>query len=378
MTTSSEFFEESREQSRIKSRIVAKYFWVWAKVIASAGKGKTDRIAYVDLFAGPGRYEDGTPSTPIIVLEAAIKELAFRKMLVTIFNDKTPAFAASLQANIDAIPGIETLKYKPVVRNEEIGRKIVENFQTKSLIPTLLFVGPWGYKGLSVSLISSVLRNWGCDCVFFFNYNRINAGLNNEIVREHMNELFGERKAETIRKRAAGLSPDEREAVILEELSAALKEHGISYVLPFTFKTERGTRTTHHLIFASKHFKGYEIMKGIMAKESSEQVQGVASFGYFPASEKHQLLFEFLRPLGDLEEMLLKEFAGQKLTMYKIYEHHSIGRPYVKSNYKKALLKLEAEHKLQVTPPASERPTRRGESTLADDVLVQFPQRSST
>jgi hypothetical protein len=32
------------------------------------------------------------------------------------------------------------------------------------------------------------------------------------------------------------------------------------------------------LIFVSKHFKGYEIMKIIMAKESSTEDQGVASF----------------------------------------------------------------------------------------------------
>jgi three-Cys-motif partner protein len=375
MTRTSDFFEESREQSRIKSRIVAKYFWAWAQVITSALKGKTDRIAYVDLFAGPGKYEDGTPSTPIILLQTAIKHPPLRKMLVTIFNDKTAGFAESLQANIDAIPGIETLKYKPLVKNEEVGHRIVEDFQRTNLIPTFLFVDPWGYKGLSIALLNSVLRNWGCDCVFFFNYNRINAGLNNDVVREHMNELFGEQKAGAIRKKAAGLSPDEREAAIVEELSLALKERGINYVLPFTFKTERGTRTTHHLIFASKHFRGYEIMKEIMAKESSEQDQGVASFGYFLASEKHQMLFEFVRPLSDLEDMLLAEFAGQELTMYKVYERHNVGRRYIKSNYKKALGKLEAEGKVRTEPPASERPKRNGEVTFSDHVLVAFPRR---
>jgi three-Cys-motif partner protein len=375
MTRTSDFFEESREQSRIKSRIVAKYFWAWAQVITSALKGKTDRIAYVDLFAGPGKYEDGTPSTPIIVLQTAIKHPPLRKMLVTIFNDKTAGFAESLQANIDAIPGIQTLNYKPLVKNEEVGHRIVEDFHRTNLIPTFLFVDPWGYKGLSIALLNSVLRNWGCDCVFFFNYNRINAGLNNDIVREHMNELFGEQEAGAIRKKTTGLSPDEREAAIVEELSLALKERGINYVLPFTFKTERGTRTTHHLIFASKHFRGYEIMKEIMAKESSEQDQGVASFGYFPASEKHQMLFEFVRPLSNLEDMLLAEFAGQELTMYKVYERHNVGRRYIKSNYKKALGKLEAEGKVRAEPPASERPKRNGEVTFSDHVLVAFPRR---
>lgn len=69
-----EFFSESREQSEIKSRIVTKYFWAWAKVIIPSARIHGNRIAYVDLFAGPGRYEDGTPSTPLMVLEKAIAD----------------------------------------------------------------------------------------------------------------------------------------------------------------------------------------------------------------------------------------------------------------------------------------------------------------
>jgi hypothetical protein len=35
-------------------------------------KSRSDRIAYVDLFAGPGRYGNGTKSTPLLILETAI------------------------------------------------------------------------------------------------------------------------------------------------------------------------------------------------------------------------------------------------------------------------------------------------------------------
>jgi len=57
------FFNEQKEQSLIKARIVEKYFWVWAKVIMSAVKKATPvnpKIAYIDLFAGPGRYQDNS------------------------------------------------------------------------------------------------------------------------------------------------------------------------------------------------------------------------------------------------------------------------------------------------------------------------------
>ena len=161
------FFEGSREQSQIKSRIVSKYFWAWAKVIIPTAKKREGRIAYIDLFAGPGRYRDGTISTPLLVLEKAITDPDMRRMLVTVFNDKNPDSVSSLEIAINSLPGIEQLAYKPQVRNEEIGTEIVKMFETMRLVPTFFFVDPWGYKGLSLALINSVLKNWGCDCIFF-------------------------------------------------------------------------------------------------------------------------------------------------------------------------------------------------------------------
>lgn len=372
MPGTSEFFEEPTEQSRIKSRVVTKYFKAWSTVMAS--KGHSGRIAYIDLFAGPGKYEDGTPSTPIILLQMAINDPKLRKSLVTLFNDKNPENAQLLRHNISAIPGIDELKYQPQIKADEVGNKIVDEFQKKHLVPTLLFADPWGYKGVSVGLIGSVLKDWGCDCVVFFNYNRINAGLNNVAVREHMNGLFGEERTDAIRQKLVALNPNERETLIIEELAEALKESGGKYVLPFTFKNEQGTRTKQHLIFVSKHFKGYEIMKEIMSKESSDTDQGVPSFIYNPVSSKFPTLFELSRPLDDLEDMLIAEFTGQKLSALQIYEQHSVGRPYIKSNYKQVLANMEAASKIQAEPPADKRRKRGGKVTFADSVVVTFPK----
>jgi three-Cys-motif partner protein len=367
-----EFFNESLEQSRIKSRIVTKYFWAWAKVIIPTAKTHGNRIAYIDLFAGPGRYEDGTVSTPLMVLDKAVADPDMRNMLVTVLNDRNSEYADSLKEAIDSLPDISRLKFSPQVRNDQIGEEIVKKFEQIRLVPTFLFVDPWGYKGLSLALINSVLKDWGCDCIFFFNYNRINMGLPNEIVREHMNALFGEHRADSIREKLDATGPDDHESLIIEELSKALKEMGGKYVLPFAFKNEQGTRTKHHLIFTSKNFRGYEIMKAIMAKESSEHEQGVPSFEYSPASRNFPFLFALNTPLDDLEEMLLSEFAGQRLPMRHIYEKHSVDKPYIEPNYKKVLINMEISGKINAEPPAKKR--RR--ATFGNSVIVTFPRRS--
>ena len=363
------FFDESREQSHVKSTIVQKYFWAWAKIITATTREA--RIAYVDLFAGPGRYKDGTVSTPLLILERAIKDPRMHRMLVTVFNDVDSDNTRSLETAIKSLPGIETLSHAPVVENKEIGLEIVERFEKMHLVPTLMFVDPWGYKGLSLRLVNSVLKDWACECIFFFNYNRINAGLSNPMVADHMEALFGNERADALRGRLEGMSPADRELAIVEELADALKEMGGRYVLPFTFKNEAGTRTSHHLFFVSKHPLGYRIMKEIMAGESSLAQQGVASFQYSAADERFPLLFALSRPLDALADGLLQGFAGRRLTVRDVFELHNVGTPYTLPNYKAALLKLEAAGRITCDP--AKRPSRKGEKTLAEHVTVTFP-----
>ena len=169
------FFYQSKEQSQVKTRIVEKYFWAWAKVIISAvKKRRKDKIGYVDLFAGRGRYEDGTDSTPLLVLKKASENDDIRNMLVSVFNDINPEYVQDLRDAIDSSPEVGMLKWEPRVINTEVNEELAKVFESMKTIPTLFFVDPFGYKGVSIQLISSFLRNWGCDCIFFFNYNSIN------------------------------------------------------------------------------------------------------------------------------------------------------------------------------------------------------------
>lgn len=371
-----DFFEEAREQSIVKTAIVTKYFDAWAKVIIPHAKNHGRIINYIDLFAGRGYYNDGTKSTPLIILEKAIQNHDLRELLITAFIDKDPENIESLTTAIRTIPGIETLKHEPIISDEEVGESLVKKLENINFNPTFFFIDPYGYKGLSLPLFKAILKDWGCDCIFFFNYNRINAGLSNPLVQKHMDDLFGEERAQRLRNNLNSLNPLERESEIVEEISQALKEGGM-YVLPFCFKNDKGNRTSHHLIFVSKDPTGYKIMKEIMANESSSSSLGVPSFMYCPATSRQTLLFELTRPLEELEEMLLKEYAGKNIRMRQIFDEHNIDRPYILKNYKHVLKKLEIDGKITADPPADKRLKRKGEVTFADHVMVTFPPRKS-
>ncbi|NJM59176.1 MAG: three-Cys-motif partner protein TcmP [Oscillatoriales cyanobacterium RU_3_3] len=380
----SSFFDESKDNSLVKSEIVAKYFWSWAKIMINTLKKakendnkkspkKDSKIAYVDLFSGPGSYQDGSKSTPLLILERAIADIDMSEMLVTLFNDKDLNNTQSLQQAIEFIPDISRLSYQPIILNKEVGEEIFQALQPIiNKVPTLFFIDPWGYKGLSLSLIRALIKGWGCDCIFFFNYNRINMGLNNPIVKEHMNSLFGKERADTLREELKPMQPEERESTIIEAICQALKDVGGSHVQDFCFKNASGSRTSHYLIFVSKNSRGHSIIKDIMAKKSSIFDRGVPSFEYNPAPAIQLSLFD-IKPPDELENMLLDEFAGQTLTMKEIYNQHHVGKRYISKNYKEALRKLEQQGKIIAEPPATGRKKNKGEITFGDKVRVTFP-----
>lgn len=373
--TTDEFFDDPRDQSIIKTEIVRKYFWAWAKVMIPTVKNHARKFAYIDLFAGPGIYHDGTKSTPILIMERAAQEPDMRHMLEAHFNDANSDYAESLKRAIESIPGISSFKFPPKVFNFEVGIGFEKLFKDKMFIPTLLFLDPWGYKGVSIELIGALLKSWGCDCILFFNYNRIQVSLTNPRVTEHMDALFGKERADKLRQKLETISLEEKELTIIEAITEALHDAGATYVLPFCFKDSRRNCTSHHLILATKHPLGYQIMKDIMARESSGDVQGVPSFEYNPATVRQSILYEYTRPIEELEGMLLSEFAGKTLTMKEIFERHNVGRRFISPNYKQALLSLEQQGKITTIPPADQRRQRKGIRTFADDVIVTFPKK---
>jgi three-Cys-motif partner protein len=74
------FFDEPTEASVKKHRIVSKYFGGWANIILPQTLTREGKIMYVDLFCGPGRYKDGTVSTPLLVLDHVINSSKLRSV----------------------------------------------------------------------------------------------------------------------------------------------------------------------------------------------------------------------------------------------------------------------------------------------------------
>lgn len=364
----SPFFDEQQAHSKVKAEIVSKYFSVWAKIIINHIKKFRDgNIGYIDLFAGMGRYHDGSPSTPLLVLQHAVNDDDISKRLVSIFADKELTHVQCLQEEINRIPNINLLHHQPKVLCTEVEQVLEDFLKVPEYIPSIFFLDPCGYKGLTLDLVQVAIRDWACECIFFFNYSRINAALENDNLKCHMDDLFGEDRAKELRSVIKGKSPEDREEHIMKGLFSALRGVHGKFVLPFRFRNYSDTRTSHYLVFVTKKFRGFEEMRKIMAKHSSDSPQGVPSFEYNPPALRQDKLFDLSQHLDNLMDSLLQHFAGRELTMRAIYDQHSPGQLYVISNYKSALLQLEKAGKI-IAQPANRRA-----GTFGDTVNVQFP-----
>lgn len=360
------FFDYPRESSKIKHKAVVDYFLAWANVLLARSK----IVGYADLFAGPGKYKNGEKSIPMLITEQVIDNDRLRRSVRLWFNDGDPEFAAQVETNVMSLPGIDRLQYKPAFTNIVVDRSMAEH---EFSIPTLVFADPCGYKGLSLALITSALQGFGNDCLFFFNYSRVNMKLSYPVMDDSINEFFEKERAEALRQEIALRNPPAREEVVLNAIRSAIKKaKGIPVV--FAFRTREGGGTSHHLVFASKHPKGASIMKNLMTSYSSEVIDGVGSWDFDPRDTQAKTLPLF-SPLNNICERLLEQFAGRTQTFRELLEEEAVETQYTETNYRDAVLRLEADFRIQVSPPAEERRMQAGnvKRTLPPDTTLQFP-----
>ena len=277
---SDNFFCNSLEQSKIKSDIVSKYFSAWYSILSN----NSSKLNYIDLFSGPGIYEDGTESTPIKILKHYKNISKPDVKVVFLFNDKDKNNIENLktyiQTNIVPILPYDNT-YSFYFNNTEVDDSLSESFSKLKLNPSLVFIDPFGYKGVTEKLITSLTKDWGSDCFLFFNMNRIITSIQNPKVINHMKLMFGENEYNEICDYLNNNNCD-KETLIIDRYSNMLKTNGVPYILPFRFQFPDKNKTSHYLIFMSKHKKGFKICKDIMGKESSNEGNCVPSFEYCP------------------------------------------------------------------------------------------------
>lgn len=383
--TPEDFFKVAQPHSILKSEIVSKYIIGWANIIVRGliKYNKDAKVYVVDLFSGPGQYEDGTKSTPLKVIEQALKDSDLIKNVIFRFNDNSSEMIARLQGSVDAIVGANSFRY-PIkyttldAESEEVASWFSRNASGKQL-PMLVFIDPFGYKQISRELLKNMIRVPKSDILFFFNYKRINAALDNkqEHFTSNMNKIFGEERVQIIKAELDRAKPRERENIILNHLTESLKEIGAVHVAPFGVVQEDAENTSHYIVGITKHPKGYELLKKVMRQHSEIGEQGQA-FGYNPASKARESQPSLFGAQPDridlLASRLSQEYKGRAMLFEQLYKTHHPKTEYTEAEYKHAVRRLLSSGRAynpdeDAVPP---RKTAKGEQAVPGHFKIKF------
>jgi len=335
----SDFFNSKRKTSEIKTEFLNKYFKAWAAIMLRGQSYKNiNKLLYVDLFSGPGIYDDGKESTPIKILNSIYASkgtfVDYDKHVQTIFNDKDKKVYEKLITNIENLPYYEHLTYKPIISNGEANIELLRNV-LREKIPSLTFIDPLGY-GFTQKILMYAIQKWGSDLFMLFNFNRIRAAIANSKVEPNMLEIFGEKFERLQEYYDKESSPQKREIFIIKTFESIFEERGYM-VLKFKINFHDREQTSHYLFFISEVALAITKAKEILSKYSDYQEDGIPQFGsnlniqpvLDPDMNEHSI--------NKLANLIKNDSSFNNQTIDEIYKSHNYKTNYIKANYKKAI-----------------------------------------
>ena len=353
----SQFFEKQTHSSRIKASIVSEYFPSYCKIIVKRYMPK--QLRFIDLFSGPGYYEDGNASTPILIARHCKNDDFLKSKVRLIFNDNT--YSAELKKNFAKEFPKGTFQFEPHFGKSTVGNsQEIDDFLLQKThegknneYPSLLFIDPFGYKGIETRVLAEFLRNWGNEIFLFVNTKRIHPALENEKFEGLMQDLFPT-TMETIKKdRKFKSTVSERLSLIIDNLGNEYKSilGGTVYYTAFKFQEEDIDTTSHYILHITKGAKGYELIKTVYNDFANVGTifDGISTYTFDAKKLENQTVELFdtkSENIDNLKNELYNSYRNRKITASDLFDNHQKTGLYCRSHYTEALRRLVDEQKL--------------------------------
>lgn len=353
-----DFFETQTPSSRIKACIVSEYFPDYCKIITSRYPPK--EIRYIDLFAGPGLYGDGSVSTPILVARRCVTSEYLKSKVRFIFNDNF--HKNSLQHNFTSEFPKGTFFNEPRFGDKTVGEddairrflRLNTHVDSRNACPALLFVDPFGYKGIETEVLAKFMANWGNELFLFVNTKRIHPALENEKFHNLMQDLFPTTLNSVRRDRRFKQNTSERVSLIVNSLAREYENllGQKVYYTAFKFLEEDSDTTSHYILHLTKSSRGFDLVKQVYNDFANVGTvfDGVNTYTFDAKKliNKTGELFDFNNlNIEKLKVDLLQKYGKRTITASRLFEEHQKNSLYTRTHYVQALRQLVAEHKVR-------------------------------
>lgn len=368
MTGASNNSEEKwvlKEHSQVKHDLLRKYLVAWARVL----RDHFPSVVYIDGFAGRGQYEDGQPGSPLIALEIA-REAKIRHMHAY-FIERDPNNAENLRRVLRQHHRTSgSSGFFPQVCEgtfEEEAPKILANIRRN--IPCFVFIDPWGFSGVPFSLVKAIMSRPHTEIFLTFMTRDLSRFLTSTAHHHHIDEIMGTTNWRQIIDQ--GLKGEHRQFALAELYRQQLhKEAHVKYTWRYRISMPDQRRTIYYLVFGTNHFRGLDIMKGVMYGA------GGLSYAYWGPDESFRKIqtsmFELVEEdIPSFAKKLHERFVGQSLTYFQVKERTYMETTLIDKHYRKAIKWLEKHSLVEVKRVASKR------SGVKDDDVIHFKPKTT-
>lgn len=148
-----DFFQRRQAAAVLKHGILSRYPLVFA-TMASANSARK-RVVFLDGYAGPGRYDDGSPGSPLLAVETATRTAQWGREVTCLFVEKDPKTYNNLCSTLaQAAPSTMTYQVWPGDVADHVDAALAQAGQD----PMLTFLDPFG-TALDYPLLTGRLMN---------------------------------------------------------------------------------------------------------------------------------------------------------------------------------------------------------------------------
>lgn len=345
-----------------KHDILRRYLSAWFPILSS----HHGRVVYIDGFAGPGRYANGEPGSPLIALDEATqtRNVTLGEIVFWFVEERADRLD-NLQSELDGINIPSNFKVRPECgRFHERFQEMLDSIQNSGsqLAPTFAFIDPFGFSGIPFSLVKALLQQRSCEIFITFMADSFNRFLEHpkDPVVAHIVEAFGDDAAIKIAQAGGNRIQNLRNLYQKKLLTVA------KYVRYFEMR-DRNNRTQYYLFFATNHARGHLKMKEAMWKADPQ-----GTFRFSDATNPNQMALLENDPTLELEALLQSRFQGTgSVTGARVRQFVEEETSYLKSHMSRALKSAEANGQITVDSLKTDEKKRRA-NTFPDEVRLKW------
>lgn len=356
--------------TRAKHEILRRYLQAWQAILTH---GDFQDLAYIDGFAGPGRYSHGQDGSPVIALKNAMALYQRLEGKVPrfffLFVEKDEDRAGVLREIVQGLNPPKDKVHVKVAGGQTFESAFAEfmgfyEARNRRLPPTFAFIDPFGWKGAPFFIVKKIMSYRSCEVFINFMYEEINRFIGHPDQQENFDSFFGT----TEWREAMRLGTARERNRFLHDLYAKQlhANAGIEFVRSFQMKNDRDV-TDYYLFHGTNSAQGLKKMK-----EAMWRVDESGEFTFSDATDPGQfVLFEKAPRFDVLRKQILAEFSGKETTRGAVEDFVIAKTAFRETHYKGLLKEMESSSPARlvvVDPPPGRKP-----GTYADpDLKLRF------